>query len=107
MVDISIADGVLFYQVLDPVKAVYEVQDLGDAIETLCMTTLRNVMGSMELDELLSQRDTINAKLLHAIDDAAGSWGAHSTTRRRWWKRRTDPAIVGAPPPLASLSRLG
>ncbi len=58
------ADGVLFYQVLDPVKAVYEVQDLGDAIETLCMTTLRNVMGSMELDGLLSQRDTINAKLL-------------------------------------------
>lgn len=73
------ADGVLFYQVLDPVKAVYEVQDLGDAIETLCMTTLRNVMGSMELDELLSQRDTINGKLLHAIDDATGSWGVRAT----------------------------
>ena len=73
------ADGVLFYQVLDPVKAIYEVQDLGDAIETLCMTTLRNVMGSMELDELLSQRDQINAKLLHAIDDATGSWGVRAT----------------------------
>jgi regulator of protease activity HflC (stomatin/prohibitin superfamily) len=72
------ADGVLFYQVLDPVKATYEVQNLNAAIETLSMTTLRNVMGSMELDELLSQRDTINARLLHAIDDATGSWGVRA-----------------------------
>jgi regulator of protease activity HflC (stomatin/prohibitin superfamily) len=72
------ADGVLFYQVLDPVKATYEVANLQRAIETLSMTTLRNVMGSMELDELLSQRDTINARLLHAIDDATGSWGVRA-----------------------------
>jgi regulator of protease activity HflC (stomatin/prohibitin superfamily) len=72
------ADGVLFYQVLDPIKATYEVQNLPRAIETLAMTTLRNVMGSMELDELLSQRDTINARLLHAIDEATGSWGVRA-----------------------------
>jgi regulator of protease activity HflC (stomatin/prohibitin superfamily) len=72
------ADGVLFYQVLDPIKATYEVQNLQRAIETLAMTTLRNVMGSMELDELLSQRDTINARLLHAIDDATSSWGVRA-----------------------------
>jgi regulator of protease activity HflC (stomatin/prohibitin superfamily) len=72
------ADGVLFYQVVDAVKATYEVQNLRQAIETLAMTTLRNVMGSMELDELLSQRDTINAKLLHAIDDATSSWGVRA-----------------------------
>jgi regulator of protease activity HflC (stomatin/prohibitin superfamily) len=72
------ADGVLFYQVLDPVKATYEVQNLPRAIEVLAMTTLRNVMGSMELDELLSQRDTINVRLLQAIDEATGSWGVRA-----------------------------
>jgi regulator of protease activity HflC (stomatin/prohibitin superfamily) len=72
------ADGVLFYQVLDPIKATYEVANLQRAIEVLAMTTLRNVMGSMELDELLSQRDTINARLLQAIDEATGSWGVRA-----------------------------
>lgn len=73
------ADGVLFYQVLDPVKATYEVVNLPLAIETLAMTTLRNVMGSMELDEILSKRDTINVKLLQAVDEATASWGARAT----------------------------
>ncbi|HLJ63361.1 MAG TPA: SPFH domain-containing protein [Stellaceae bacterium] len=72
------ADGVLFYQVLDPVKATYEVANLPRAIETLAMTTLRNVMGSMELDELLSQREVINVRLLKAIDEATSSWGVRA-----------------------------
>ncbi|MGE5203359.1 MAG: SPFH domain-containing protein [Acidobacteriota bacterium] len=72
------ADGVLFYQVLDPVKATYEVVSLPQAIQTLAMTTLRNVMGSMELDEILSKRETINAHLLQALDEATASWGTRA-----------------------------
>ena len=73
------ADGVLFFQVLDPQKATYEVNDLQVAIRTLAMTTLRTVMGSMDLDELLSQRETINAAILRAVDEATGSWGVRIT----------------------------
>jgi regulator of protease activity HflC (stomatin/prohibitin superfamily) len=73
------ADGVLFYQVLDPRRATYEVTDLRHAIQTLAMTTLRTVMGSMDLDELLSQRETINAALLRAVDEATSSWGVRVT----------------------------
>ena len=73
------ADAVLFFQVIDPVKAIYEVTDLGVAIQTLAMTTLRTVMGSMDLDELLSQRDAINTALLRAVDEATNSWGVRVT----------------------------
>lgn len=73
------ADGVLFFQVMDPKKATYEVNDLQRAIQTLSMTTLRTVMGSMDLDELLSQRETINAALLRAVDEATASWGVRVT----------------------------
>jgi regulator of protease activity HflC (stomatin/prohibitin superfamily) len=73
------ADGVLFYQVLDPRRATYEVTDLAVAIQTLSMTTLRTVMGSMDLDELLSQREVINAALLRAVDEATNSWGVRVT----------------------------
>jgi regulator of protease activity HflC (stomatin/prohibitin superfamily) len=72
------ADGVLFYQVLDPVKATYEVVSLPQAIQTLAMTTLRNVMGSMELDEILSKREAINVHLLQALDEATSSWGTRA-----------------------------
>ncbi|WP_042691250.1 SPFH domain-containing protein [Azospirillum sp. B506] len=73
------ADGVLYFQVLDPMRATYEVNDLQRAIQTLAMTTTRTVMGSMDLDELLSQREAINANLLRAVDEATASWGVRVT----------------------------
>lgn len=72
-------DGVVFFQVLDAAKAAYEVNDLYNAILNLTTTNLRTVMGSMDLDELLSKRDTINAQLLHVVDDATTPWGLKVT----------------------------
>ncbi|MGH8504587.1 MAG: SPFH domain-containing protein [Stenotrophobium sp.] len=72
-------DGVVFYQVLDAAKAAYEVQRLEFAIMQLTMTNLRTVMGSMDLDELLSQRDHINTKLLSVVDAATTPWGLKVT----------------------------
>ena len=72
-------DGVVFFQVLDPAKAAYEVSDLYNAIMNLTTTNLRTVMGSMDLDELLSRRDEINARLLHVVDDATTPWGVKIT----------------------------
>jgi regulator of protease activity HflC (stomatin/prohibitin superfamily) len=68
-------DGVVFYQVLDAAKAACEVADLEQASLALVMTGSRTVLGSMDLDESLSQRDAINAKLLHVVDVATHPWG--------------------------------
>lgn len=72
-------DGVVFFQVLDPAKAAYEVSSLITALLQLTTTNLRTVMGSMDLDELLSKRDEINARLLAVVDHATGPWGVKIT----------------------------
>jgi regulator of protease activity HflC (stomatin/prohibitin superfamily) len=72
-------DGVVFFQVLDAAKAAYEVSDLFVALMNLTTTNLRTVMGSMDLDELLSRRDEINARLLIVVDEATGPWGIKIT----------------------------
>ena len=72
-------DGVAFYQVLNAAQAAYQVAGLQNAILNLTMTNIRSVMGSMDLDELLSNRDAINDRLLHIVDDAASPWGIKIT----------------------------
>jgi regulator of protease activity HflC (stomatin/prohibitin superfamily) len=72
-------DGVVFFQVLDAAKAAYEVSDLYTAIMALSTTNLRTVMGSMDLDETLSKRDEINARLLAVVDHATEAWGVKIT----------------------------
>jgi len=68
-------NALLYFQIMEPVKAIYEIENLPDAIEKLTQTTLRNVIGELELDESLSSRDTINTKLRSILDDATNKWG--------------------------------
>ncbi len=68
-------NALIYYQVTDPVRALYEIANLPDAIEKLTQTTLRNVIGEMDLDETLASRDTINTKLRTILDEATNKWG--------------------------------
>ncbi len=68
-------NALLYFQIVDPVKALYEIENLSQAMEKLTQTTLRNVIGDMELDETLTSRDTINTKLRVILDEATNKWG--------------------------------
>jgi regulator of protease activity HflC (stomatin/prohibitin superfamily) len=68
-------NALLYFQIIDPVKAVYEIANLPDAIEKLTQTTLRNIIGELDLDETLTSRDTINNKLRAILDEATDKWG--------------------------------
>ena len=68
-------NALLYFQIVDPFKAVYELHNLPNAIEKLTQTTLRNIIGELELDETLTSRDTINTKLRVVLDDATNKWG--------------------------------
>ncbi|MBR7029000.1 MAG: paraslipin [Bacteroidaceae bacterium] len=68
-------NALLYFQIVDPFKAVYEINNLPNAIEKLTQTTLRNIIGELELDETLTSRDTINTKLRSVLDDATDKWG--------------------------------
>jgi len=68
-------DALLYFQITDPVKSLYEIQNLPHAIEKLTQTTLRNVIGELELDKTLTSRDTINSKLRDILDEATDKWG--------------------------------
>ena len=68
-------NAILYFQIVDPMRAVYEIQNLPDAIEKLTQTSLRNIIGEMDLDETLTSRDTINNKLRIILDEATNKWG--------------------------------
>lgn len=68
-------NALLYFQIIDPFKAVYEINNLPNAIEKLTQTTLRNIIGELELDQTLTSRDTINTKLRAVLDDATNKWG--------------------------------
>ena len=101
-------DSVIYFQVNDPVRATYEISNYIQAIEQLTMTTLRNIIGGMDLEQTLTSREEINEKLRYVLDEATGSGASGSTgsscarsTRRRRsrtrWRSRCAPTATSAP----------
>ncbi|MBV1865567.1 MAG: SPFH/Band 7/PHB domain protein [Rhodobacteraceae bacterium] len=88
-----LTDAVTFYQVVDAASSAYEVRDMQRALANLTQTNIRSVIGSMDLDESLSNREVINAKLLRVIDDAAHPWGVKVT--------RVEIKDLSPPPDIA------
>lgn len=76
---VLIVDAILYYQIIDPIKASYEIANVTDSIGRLTQTTLRSVIGEMELDDTLASRDTINARLQTVLDEASDPWGVKVT----------------------------
>jgi regulator of protease activity HflC (stomatin/prohibitin superfamily) len=72
-------DGVVFHQIVDAAKSTYEVNDLRNAMRNLCLTNIRTVLGAMSLDEMLSNREEINTRLLTVVDQATNPWGVKVT----------------------------
>ena len=89
-----LVDAVVYFAIMDAKKATYEIANLPLALETLTQTTLRNVIGEMDLDDTLSSRDTINAKLVDTIDQAANGWGV-KVNRVEVQDRSQDDTIFG------------
>src|SRR5207247_533482 len=89
-------NALIYYQVTDPVRAVYEIANLPDAIEKLTQTTLRNVIGEMDLDQTLGSRDVINSKLRAILDEATNKWGAKRSRRpgSRWPRPRPRRSLA-------------
>ena len=85
-------DAVLYFQITDPVKTIYEIDNLPNAIEKLTKTTLRNVIGELDLDECLTSRDTINSKLRAILDEATDKWGVKVN--------RVELQDITPPPPI-------
>ena len=102
-------DTVLYYQITDPRAAAYEIADYLQAIDQLTVTTLRNVIGSMDLEQTLTSREEINTRLRIVLDEATGKWGIrvnrveikaidHRSPSRRPWRSRCGPSATSAQP---------
>ena len=102
--------SVIYYQVIDPVKAKYEIQDVGYAIDQLTRTNLRNLMGGLTLDESLTSRDHVNVRLREVLDEASEKWGVKSRAWRSARSIRPSPSRIRWPcrcRPSASAARRG